>query len=230
MVRQGIKVAVVLLLAACIGQFKSVAQVFDLSAEFSLEKNPNRVWEYGYSAAQSLDPADFRRDQSSNITVPIGFWHPASNHGPGPGYYPYVAFNTSRRTEYGSSKGWAARPRQVAMEASNTGQYSIVRFVAPRNGKYEIVARFEGIHFGPSTTDVHVMHNRKSLFEAEIEGYGGDPAFHAVEGAHPTAFFSGEVNLKAHETVDFAVGYGKNRTHFGDTTGLFAEIKLLKEK
>jgi hypothetical protein len=38
------------------------------------------------------------------------------------------------------------------------------------------------------------------------------------------------VRLKANDTIDFAVGYGKNKTHFGDTTGLFAEIKLLSRK
>lgn len=227
---RGRTMAAMILLTACSGHSKRAAKVFDVSAEFSMERNPNHVWQYGYSAAHGLEPADFRLDEFKNGKVPIGFWHPASNHGPGPGYYPYVAYNRSKKTEYGSSNGWAARAGQVAMEGSNSGQYSLVRFITPANGTYEVSAHFEGIHFGLSTTDVHVMHNHESLFDADIEGYGGDPAFHRIEGAHPTADYSGTLQLRAHDTIDFAVGYGKNKTHFGDTTGLFAEIKLVSNR
>jgi hypothetical protein len=31
-----------------------------------------------------------------------------------------------------------------------------------------------------------------------------------------------------HDVVDFAVGYGTNGTHFSDTTGLFAVVRVLK--
>jgi hypothetical protein len=116
------------------------------------------------------------------------------------------------------------------MEASNTGQYSLVRFVAPQAGTYKVSVRFEGIHFGLSTTDVHLLYNATSLFDADIEGYGGDPAFHKVEGASPTAVYSGQVELKANDTVTFAVGYGKNKTNYCDTTGLFAQVVLLSGK
>jgi hypothetical protein len=115
------------------------------------------------------------------------------------------------------------------MEASNSGQYSLVRFVAPKAGTYEITARFEGIHFGLSTTDVHVLHNGASLFAADIEGYGGDPAFHPVQGASPTAAYSGKVKLRANDTVTFGVGYGKNKTNYSDTTGLFVRIEMLTD-
>jgi hypothetical protein len=100
--------------------------------------------------------------------------------------------------------------------------------VAPQRGRYVIQADFAGIHFGPSSTDVHVTHNGGSLFESEIEGYGGDPVFHAVVGAHPNASYRGEVELKTGDTIDFAVGYGRNKTHFSDTTGLFAKIEWVK--
>lgn len=208
--------------------FAATAQTYDLSADFSLKKNPKGVWRYGYSSGQSLAPADFRLDRVNDRARPIGFWHPDRNLGPGPGYYPYVAFNSSRNTEYGSSNGWAARAGEVAMEASNIGQYSIVRFIAPKSGLYRIEARFAGIHFGLSTTDVNVMQNGVSLFAANIEGYGGDPAFHPVEGTHPVAEYEGTVELQVNDVVDFAVGYGTNRTHFSDTTGLYAVVRVVK--
>jgi hypothetical protein len=65
------------------------------------------------------------------------------------------------------------------------------------------------------------------LFAADIDGYAGDPDFHAAAGANPVAAYAGTVNLQAGDTVDFAVGYGNNRTHDFDTTGLFARLELI---
>jgi hypothetical protein len=207
--------------------FAQTPGIFDGSADFSLEKNPNGVWQYGYSATKSLDPAEFRLDKQTERVGAIGFWHPAENKGPGPGYYPYIAYNSTSETQYGSQNGWAVRSGQVAMEASNSGQYSLIRFVAPASGTYQITARFEGIHFGPSTTDVHVLHNAKSLFDAYIEGYGGDPKFHKVEGASPAAAYTEKIALAKDDTLTFACGYGRNQTHYGDTTGLSVQLRRL---
>jgi hypothetical protein len=148
------------------------------------------------------------------------------NHGPGPGYYPYIAYNGSKQTQI-VFKGLAFRPGEVAMESSTSGQYGLIRFVAPVTGTYQVSAQFEGIHFGLSTTDVHVLHNGTSLFDADIDGYGGDPAFHKVQGASPTAEYSGQIALKKDETLTFAIGYGKNKTNSCDTTGMFARVTLL---
>ena len=209
--------------------FGSVAQAqttFDLSADFSLKDNPNKVWQYGYSATSSLSTDQFRADTQSDTTGTVGFWHPGANNGPGPGYYPYIAYNSSRQSQFGSPHGWAVRAGEVAMEASTTGQYSLIRFVAPLAGTYKVSAQFTGVHVW-STTDVHVLHNGASLFDADIDGYGGDPAFQKVQGASPTAEYSGQIEMKANDTVTFVVGYGKNKTNSGDTTGLFARVVLL---
>jgi hypothetical protein len=200
---------------------------FDLSADFSLRDNPNKVWQYGYSDTNSLAPDQFRFDKYSDGASPIGFWHPAASSGPGLGYYPYIAYNTTKQSQvWPSPNGWVVRGGEVAMEASNSGQYSLVRFVAPVAGTYKISAQFAGVHVW-STTDVHVLHNGTSLFDADIDGYGGDPAFRKVQGASPTAAYSGQIEMKANDTVTFAVGYGKNKTNSGDTTGLFARVVLL---
>ncbi len=110
------------------------------------------------------------------------------------------------------------------MEASNSGQYSLIRFTAPYTGQYHITAHFEGVHFRLSSTDVHVLHNSTHLFDADIDGYGGDAKFHKIEGTHPTASYEGLVKLERGDTVIFAVGYGKNKTNYNDTTGLYARL------
>jgi len=210
-----------------LGQLTSAQTIFDLSADFSLKNNPNKVWQYGYSATNSLAPDQFQLDKYSDGASPIGFWHPAASSGPGPGYYPYIAYNTTKQSQaWPSPNGWVVRGGEVAMEASISGQYSLIRFVAPVTGTYEISAQFAGVHVW-STTDVHVLHNGTSLFDADIDGYGGDPEFRKVQGASPTAAYSGQIEMKANDTVTFAVGYGKNKTNSGDTTGLFARLVLL---
>lgn len=60
---------------------------FDLSADFSLQDNPNKVWQYGYSATNSLAPDQFRVDKQADKTGPVGFWHPAQCRA-GPGLLP----------------------------------------------------------------------------------------------------------------------------------------------
>jgi hypothetical protein len=219
--------APVVLWLACSRQ-SPPGDLFNLARDFSGGKNPSGPWRYGYSAGQSLDPSDFRMDRATGQAGAIAFWHPTTSQGGGPGYYPYVAHNPSNKTElYGSSHHWSLWPGQVAMEGSNSGQYSIVRFTVPASGIYRVSARFQGVHFDLSTTDVHVMHNERSLFAADIDGYGGDRSVHPIVGANPAASFSESVTADANDTIDFAVGYGKNENHYSDTTGLFAEIKLV---
>jgi hypothetical protein len=213
-----------------LGLLARAQTTFDLSADFSLHDNPNKVWQYGYSATNSLAPDQFRLDNYCDGGGPIGFWHPDASSGPGPGYYPYIANNTTKSSQaWPSPNGWVVRGGEVAMEASNSGQYSLVRFVAPVTGTYKISAQFAGVHVW-STTDVHVLHNGTSLFDADIDGYGGDPAFRKVQGASPTAAYSGQIEMRANDTVTFAVGYGSNKTNSGDTTGLFARVVLLDGK
>ena len=203
-------------------------RIFDLSNDFSMENNPNEVWQYGYSATNSLAPDQFRLQKKTDSFGNVDFWHPDENRGPGPGYYPYIAHNGTKQTQL-VFKGLSFRPGEVAMESSTAGQYGLIRFVAPVTGNYQVNSQFEGIHFGLSTTDVHVLHNSTSLFDADIDGYGGDSAFHKVEGANPTATYSGRVSLKKNDTITFAIGYGKNKTNSCDTTGLFARVSLLND-
>jgi hypothetical protein len=158
---------------------------------------------------------------------PLGFWHPAAADNAGGDYYPYVAGNTSKQARVDPTASWAIRPAETALEASNVGQYAVVRFVAPRPGRYRIKARFAGVHFRLSSTDVHVLVGSTPAFDAVVDGYGGDPAFHPIEGPAPRAVWSGTVVLDHGDVVSFAVGYGPNRTHFNDTTALRARLRWL---
>jgi len=73
-----------LFIITCLSLFAQAQMTFDLSDDFSLQNNPNKVWQYGYSASNSLAPDQFRFDKYSDGGSPIGFWHPDASKGPGP--------------------------------------------------------------------------------------------------------------------------------------------------
>jgi hypothetical protein len=213
-----------MLLALVVGETGAVAYAgepggaYDVGTDFSVAQNPNGPWEYGFATSTSATPADFVLARDVVTSGGLVFWHPAG------AYYPYLASSLRRRTIADPTNSWALRPHEVALEANQDGLPAVVRFVAPEPGRYRVKARFAGIHFRLSSTDVHVLLNSLRLFDASIDGYGGDPAFHAIVGRSPAAVFVGTHDLAAGDVVAFAVGYGPNHTHFNDTTGLRARI------
>lgn len=200
------------------------ARVYDAGVAFSATANPSGVWQYGSSRTTGLAAVDFALSNYVEPSGPIVFRQPDAGH------YPYVAASTSHHTVTDPTKSWALRPHELALEASALGQPAVVRFVAPAPGRYRTKARFAGIHFRLSTTDVHVRVNDQSAFDAIITGYGGAPAFHAIAGASPRASYVGTHTLAAGDVVVFAVGYGPNHTHFNDTTGLRARVVRMSSR
>jgi hypothetical protein len=193
-----------------------------VSTNLSFSQNPANNFEVGYSKADSLDPKQFLRCSFSDTNNPIGIWQPADIQP-----YPYTGQNRLSSSQQHSSTRWAARANQIVMEGSNTGQYSMLRFIAPRSGKYRVKAVFEGIHFGLSTTDVHILLNETRLFNNFINGYGGDTSFHKIEGSQPSCIYEDQLQLKANDILIFAVGYGSDKTHYNDTTGLLLLIEII---
>jgi hypothetical protein len=103
-------------------------------------------------------------------------------------------------------------PRQVALHPGPQGQYSVVRWTAPAEGRYHVAARFDGL--AKATTDVHILHNGKLRFDAELN-IGGKPN---------TATDTGELALAKDDTIDFVVGRGDGN-YGSDSTALTATIK-----
>ncbi|MFI5385386.1 MAG: alpha-galactosidase, partial [Fimbriimonadales bacterium] len=127
-----------------------------------------------------------------------------------PGNEPCVFFNTSGQSL--PLFGIVFEPRGVAFHPGPKGEYSVVRWTAPSKGDYQIDSAFTGID-GQTTTDVHVLHEGKSLFDGLIN----------LEGRGKRVAFNGPVHLEAGENLDFVVGYGNGDYRF-DSTGLQATI------
>jgi len=104
------------------------------------------------------------------------------------------------------------KPHSLSLHPGPKGEYSVVRFTAPKAGTYKIDSTFAEID-QKTTTDVHVLVDGRPISDAYIQ----------LNGLGATSPFSGSVDLAAGDTVDFVVGYGNGHYDY-DSTGLDAKI------
>lgn len=119
---------------------------------------------------------------------------------------PSVARNLSDQVLTMAGIRW--EPGQLSFHPGPVGEYSVVRFTAPVAGEYRVQASFAAID-QQTTTDVHILLGRASLFDAML----------GVEGAPRSASAERVVRLEAGDALDFVVGWG-NGSHICDSTGL----------
>ncbi len=105
------------------------------------------------------------------------------------------------------------QPGQLAFHPGRDGEYSVVRWTAPADGQITFTAGFRSIAEA-ATTDLHVLHNGKSLFDSAIN----------LGGQGPEAACSATLTVKAGDTVDCVCGWG-NRNYGADTTALAVTLK-----
>ncbi len=111
--------------------------------------------------------------------------------------------------------GFSWPPGQICLHPGEKGEFSVARWVAPHGGECQIEAAFQGLPSSPATTDVHVLHNGRELFNSSIN----------IAGRPNTASFSGRQTVAQGDTIDFVVGYG-NGSYGSDSTGLKASIQF----
>jgi hypothetical protein len=182
----------------------TVSGGFSAAMDFSATDNPNGVWSYGWSPTLG---AGFVQDTSHRNNSGIDGWN-GEQAGDG---NPSVNHNGTASAVTLGSITW--QPGQLAFHPGPNGEYSVVRWTAPRTGTLSFAAVFGGLDFvGPTSTDVHVLHNSAPLFDGEVMDFGAGPSF-----ATTLAVLAGD-------TIDFSVGYGSNGTFNCDTTGLDVSI------
>ncbi|MEG3843491.1 type II toxin-antitoxin system HicA family toxin [Microcoleus sp. herbarium14] len=184
-------------------------QSADVAADFSGTNNPNGVWSYGWALTLR---SPFVLSSTPRVREGLDSWW--GNRAPdgNPGVYhnatgsPIVLGTTTR-----------FEPGQLALHPGPNGEYGLVRWRAPEAGNISIASIFTGLNFvGPTTTDVHILHNNQSIFDNFVEGFGDDSAVR----------FDRNLAVLQGDTIDFAVGFGRNRTYYHDTTGLALTIAL----
>ena len=101
----------------------------------------------------------------------------------------------------------------LAFHPGPKGEYSVVRWTAPAAGAVDVTATFTGLA-EKATTDVHVLHRGRALFDGLLN----------LSGAPNEAGFHKTVTVAAGDTIDCVVGWG-NGSYGGDTTGLIFTLK-----
>ena len=195
----------------------SIARVgFDAAADFSPTSNPNGVWSYGWTQALG---SSFIADAIHESEAGLDFWEGSIANGATPGSFPLVVHNGTANTIITAGTVSVA-PGQLALHPGPDNEYSVLRWTAPRNDAVSIRSVFDGFDFvGPTSTDVHVLHNGSSLFDDDVQGFGGSSA----------VTFNSVLTVAQGDTIDFAVGFGRNGSFFFDTTGLSATIATVPE-
>jgi len=124
---------------------------------------------------------------------------------------PWVALNPTKQTIEALGITWP--PGHLAFHPGPDNEFSVVRWSAPAAGEVQVEAGFTGLA-ERATTDVHVLHNGRSLFDALLN-LGGSPN---------ECRFARSFSVVAGDTIDCVVGSG-NGNYGGDTTGLAVTIK-----
>jgi alpha-galactosidase len=125
---------------------------------------------------------------------------------------PCVSYNPTSKPRSVAAIVW--EPGRLSFHPGSKGEYSVVRFTAPEAGDHELFARFLAIDKS-TTTDVHVVHQGRPLFDGQIN-LSGWP--------RDTNYGLRCLTLQKGDTLDFVVGWG-NGSHICDSTGLEVRIK-----
>jgi hypothetical protein len=186
-----------------------ISQAYDAAAQFSSTQNPNGAWSYG--CTKSLGATFHLFTQQTPISAGLYDWGTALSCGQtNP---PGVAYNSTDATFTGGTVTVPAHT--IWFHPGPQNQNSVLRWTAPASGNYQVKAVFWGDDFaGPTTTDVHVLHNGVRIYSGEVSGFGpsSDQSFMST------------ISVAAGDTIDFAVGYGTDGNYGFDSTGVSAVI------
>jgi hypothetical protein len=194
------------LLAVIASPLSARATSFSNTADFSASSNPNGPWGYGW---ESTLGGTFTAYTTPYTSAGLDGWTSVSGGN--------VEQNNTSSTITAASATWY--PGEMSLHPSGTGNLSVVRFTVPATSLYDVSAWFYGVDAHPTTTDVHVLINGVSVFDAFVNSYRG------VGQTYTTTGWS----LAAGDTLDLAVGWGANLNYGWDSTGLSATITQVPE-
>jgi Glycosyl hydrolases family 2, TIM barrel domain/Glycosyl hydrolases family 2, sugar binding domain/Glycosyl hydrolases family 2 len=124
---------------------------------------------------------------------------------------PWVGVNATRETVRALGITWP--PGRLALHPGAEGESSVVRWTAAAAGTVELKVVFTGIA-ERATTDVHVLHNGRPVFDGGVNlGSGSNQASYV-----------GKVAVASGDTIDAVVGYG-NGSYGADSTALSLKLR-----
>lgn len=197
-------------------------QTYDAATQFSATNNPAGVWSYGYSTGR-LDAFRLFVDNPESCLFPhssvlMARW---GRDLPFPANHPSIFRNQSPVDLTRQNNLDVDLPRGAVVVhpgESRFPSYAVIRFTCPKDGLYSIEAEFSGVAFSGegTTTDVHVLIDGLSVFDAEINGFGQERKYVSPKSTR----------LPTGACIDFVIGPGKNGNSSSDWTGVSARVRF----
>lgn len=185
---------------------------FDAAVDFSGERNPAGAWSYGWCAQPT---AEFHLYPIKTKADPK---YPGLVGWTGEPGAPSVACHGGKEAIHPVNT-MTFEPGQLGLHPGPGGEYSVIRWTAPKSGACQIVGAFTGLSGFqgalPTTTDVAVYHGQNKLFSSflNLQGKGNRAGFELAE------------SVEQGEVMDFVVGFGNGNYGF-DSTGIDVKITL----
>jgi hypothetical protein len=179
--------------------------VLDYEAGWLAGTNPNGVWSYGWSSDLTTPITLFWNNWLYDSGVLEQVWDDPDNNYGGT---PKVSRNSGGDYDDGNVSYNAGR---LALHCGVGNTYAHVIFTAPTAGKYSIAATFYAQQHN-IYVDIHVLVDGKAYFSDTITSLGESHSFAQL------------VQLRAGQTVDFAVGPNGNPELHPGYTGLEAVV------
>lgn len=164
-------------------------QIYNARKDFSGEKNPNGVWSYGWikklgGNINVYPDYSIEAYAAAHNGVDIYGWRDNN-------LYPKVGIPFVSEQDV-TTNGWKVGPDQLIMHPGFEGEYSIIRWTAPTDGKCNVKAGFAGVLHNDKA--VFIYHNSEELFKDTLSSQEVAPTFKS------------EFIVKSGDTIDFAVG------------------------
>jgi hypothetical protein len=199
----------------CLFLASTLALANDPAKEFSIARNPNGLWSYGYTPTLGGSFTLYPVATANAEEAPGGdVWNEGGIT------CDNSCVSRSQRQEVLSSTGVdVVFPFDTLhLHPGFLGQYAVVRWTIPLSGTYELRGSFQGTQrYGP-TTDVHLQWNSTvALFAGDINGFGD------------VALFDVRATVAAGDRIDFAVGIGGDGNFDGDSTAVQAIVDLVPD-
>jgi len=198
----------VVLVGLLVIPFSVRATLYNASADFSAVNNSRSVWRYGTIGDANAVVRAFEEYNSFSTYLGLEYWYGATG---------LIVHNGTGAPISSNTVTWpAATLSLVNLAASHA---SVVRFIAPVAGTYEISGSFFVLS-SIGQSDVGIAANYDTLFTIDNRSV----ALFGINSLTGTASFSTSTYLRENDTVDFAVGgrFIDER----DYTGLGASVRL----
>ena len=191
------------------------ADTYDIIRDFSATENPGGAWSYGWkeNLRGEFYALRFNRTQFDEFGTSWHIWE-YQTYGVQPAFIYFPPTNTATVTSEGGVGRYPPGTLVITTGHESTHlNFAVLRFTAQKTGVYRVATAVRSHLDGPPSgdTDFHVLLN-------------GHPVFTRFLDPVSQASFSRLIHLSAGDTVDFAMGRGRDGVEFGSALKIKAVI------